>query len=64
MLELDFKSGQIFPVSKLDKLYVNFIPLGDTNLMEVSDSETKGLIFRALLICYCRCQYSMCEKTF
>ena len=41
MTEQNFQEGEIFTVSKLDKLYVNFTPLDDTNSMAwlVSRSE-------------------------
>lgn len=45
MLEPNLERGQIFPVSKLDKRYVNFIPLSDMNLMAVSDYATEAFIF-------------------
>lgn len=33
MIESNFQEGEILPVSKLDKPYVNPTPLSDMNLM-------------------------------
>jgi len=33
MTERNFQEGEIFAVSKLDKLYVDLTPLGDMNPM-------------------------------
>ena len=33
MIERNFQEGEIFAVSKLDKIYVDLTPLSDTNPM-------------------------------
>ena len=34
MIKRNYQEGEIFVVSKLDKLYVDLTPFRDTNLME------------------------------
>lgn len=46
MTKQNFQKGEIFVVSKLDKIYVDITPLGDTNPMAQSVSLSKNPICR------------------
>ena len=45
MIEPNSQEGEIFPVSKLDKFYVDLTPLSDINLMAWSEFRFEQQIF-------------------